>query len=87
MTHTLCAADVRAATGWGVHRTRAALQKPCDLSFEKAPSGAKGGARKKLYRLSDILERCWRIRAFDQRMAKALIEIDQAVRSNNKEPK
>ena len=85
MTHTLCAADVRAATGWGAHRTRTALKSPHALSFKKAPSGAKGGARKKLFRLSDVLERLWRIRTFSEQMAQALIETDQRIRDGMKE--
>ena len=81
---TLGASDVRAACSWGAHRTRRLLS---DLSYVKAPASPNGGNRTRLYRLSDVLERCWRIPSFTEDMARNLIQPDQKIRSNNKETK
>lgn len=79
---TLGASDVRAALGWGAHRTRTVLS---DLPFVKAAASPNGGNRTRLYRLSDILERCWRIPSFTEGMARNIVQADQTIRSSKKE--
>ena len=83
---TLGASDIGAATGWGAHRIRTILNTPYPLSFAKAPAASRGGNRTRLYRLSNVLERCWTVPSFTQGMALNLIQADQRIRSNHKEP-
>lgn len=77
---TLSVDDVRLGTGWGLHRIRTILTKPYCLPFEKAGARPTGGAKKRLFRLDDILFRCRQKPSFTKESERNLIRIDQQKR-------
>jgi len=79
---TLGVADILRATGWGIFRVRALLNKPHHLTYVKR-FGPKGGNAARLFRLSDILVRCRMKQAFTEKIALNLIAADAACRKEN----
>ncbi|MEP1695541.1 MAG: hypothetical protein ABJJ69_03295 [Paracoccaceae bacterium] len=77
---TLSVDDVRLGTGWGHHRIRTILTTPYCLPFEKADAGPTGGAKKRLFRLDDILVRCRHKPSFTEQSEQNLIRADQQKR-------
>lgn len=77
---TLSVDDVRLGTSWGLHRIRTILTKPYSLPFKKADAGPTGGAKKRLFRLDDILVRCRQKPSFTDQSEQDLIRIDQQKR-------
>ena len=77
---TLTVDDLRLGTGWGLHRIHSILTTPYSLPFEKAGAGPTGGAKKRLFRLDDILVRCRQKPSFSCQSEQNLIRIDQQKR-------